>query len=70
MHTMWISKSRGPAQPCSKKVLALTKEDQGERYVKMLCTTKYYELGSITMLCSGRPTRVIYSLWLRSKTAI
>jgi len=34
MHTMWISKTRAPAQPCSKKVLALTKEDQGERYVK------------------------------------
>lgn len=34
MHTTWISKTRGPAQPCSKKALALTKEDQGERYVK------------------------------------
>ena len=34
MRITWISKTRGPAQPCSKKVLALTKEDQGERYVK------------------------------------
>ncbi len=47
MHTTWISKTRGPAQPCSKKVLVLTKEDQGERYVKGTFAKNVMSLGRL-----------------------